>query len=112
MSYFAVARLNQVDAQGLFDCLQSSLRRLGIQALDSEQCKLLVGIGTDGATAIVAAGGLKGLIEKQIPWLHWSWCQAHRVELAVKDALKGTAFDLFNDMPLHLYYTRIKNIRK
>ena len=36
MSYFAVARPKHADAQGLFDILQSSLRRLGIQAVDSE----------------------------------------------------------------------------
>ena len=64
MSYFAVERPKQVDAQGLFDCLQSSLRRLGIQAIDSEQCKLLIGIGTDGASANIAAAGLKGLAGK------------------------------------------------
>lgn len=104
MSYFAVARPKHVDAQGLFDCLQSSLCRLGIQAVDPEQCKMLVGIGTDGASSNVAAGGLKGLVEKEIPWLYWSWCLAHRVKLAVKDALKDTSFDLIDDMLLRLYY--------
>ena len=32
------------------------------------------------------------------------WCLAHRLELAVKDALKGTAFDAVDDMLLKLYY--------
>ena len=98
MSYFAVDCPKKVDAQGLFDCLESSLGRLGIQAVDAEQCKMLIGIGTDGASANVAAGGLKGLVEKQVPWLYWSWCLAHRLELSVKDALKGTSFDLVDDM--------------
>ena len=48
---------------------------------------MLIGIGTDGATTNVASGGLKGLVEKEIRWLHWSWWLAHRVELVVKDAL-------------------------
>ena len=26
------------------------------------------------------------------------WCLAHRQELAIKDALKGTVFDLVDDM--------------
>ena len=29
---------------------------------------------------------------------------AHRVELAVKDALKGTSFDLIDEMLLRLYF--------
>ena len=45
---------------------------------------MLIGIGTDGASANIAAAGLKGLIEKEVPWLYWSWCLAHRVELAVR----------------------------
>jgi hypothetical protein len=64
----------------------------------------LVGIGTDGASANIAAAGLKGLVEKEIPWVYWSWCLDHRVELAVKDALKGTSFDLIDEMLLRLYY--------
>ena len=32
------------------------------------------------------------------------WCLAHRLELAVKDALKGTVFDAVDDMLLKLYY--------
>ena len=32
------------------------------------------------------------------------WCLAHRVELALKDALKHTAFDLIDDMLIQLYY--------
>lgn len=31
------------------------------------------------------------------------WCLVHRVEFAVKDALKGTAFDAVDDMLLKLY---------
>ena len=32
------------------------------------------------------------------------WCLAHRLELSVKDALKGTTFDLIDEMLLRLYY--------
>ena len=70
--------------------------------MNAEQCKILVGIGTDGASANIAAAGLKGLVEKEVPWLYWSWCLAHRVELAVTDALKGISFDLIDDMLLRL----------
>lgn len=109
MSYFAVDRPKKVDAQRLFDCLESSLGRLGIQAVDAKQCKMLIGIETDGASANV---GLKGLVEKQVPWLYWSWCLAHCLELSVKDALKGTSFDLMDDMLLRLYYIYEKSPKK
>jgi hypothetical protein len=53
-------------------------------SIDAEECKMLIGVGTDGASANIACAGLKGLVEKEIP----CWCLAHRLELAVKDALK------------------------
>lgn len=73
---------------------------------------MLVGIGTDGASANIAAAGLKGLVEKEAPWVHWSWCLAHRVELAVKDALKSTSFSLIDDMLLSLYHIYEKSPKK
>ena len=56
MNYFCVSRPNEVDGKGLFDCLEGSLCRLGIQAIaiDDEQCRLLIGIGTDGEYANIA----------------------------------------------------------
>lgn len=109
ISFFAVSRPKQVNAQGLFDCLEGSLGRIGITALEVEQCKLLIGIGTDGASANIAAAGLKGLVENEIPWVYWSWCLAHWLELAVKDALKGTYFDVVDDMLLRLHYIYKRN---
>ena len=44
--------------------------------------------------------------------MYWSWCLAHRLELAVKDALKGTSFDLINDMLLRLHYIYEKSPKK
>lgn len=112
MSFFAVARPDSVTAQGLFQCLQRCLSRIGITAVNAEQCKMLVGIGTDGASANIAAAGLKGLVEKEVPWVYWSWCLAHRLELAIKDALKGTSFDLVDDMLLRLHYIYEKSPKK
>ena len=62
-----------------------------------ENCKTLVGIGTDGATINIAAAGLKGLVEGELLWIFWMWCLAHTQELALKDALKGTVFDLMDN---------------
>ena len=55
-------------------------------------------MGTDGAANNIAAQPLKGLVEQKIPFL------AHRLELAIKDALSGILFDSIDDMLLRLYY--------
>ncbi|CAB3993296.1 zinc finger 862-like [Paramuricea clavata] len=72
----------------------------------------LVGIGTDGASSNVAARGLKGLVEQKLPWIFWMWCLAHRLELAIKDALRGTFFDSIDEMLLRLYYVYEKSPKK
>ena len=58
-SHFKIMRPSVLNAQGLFDVLQELLQCLGIQAIDSEKCTQLVGIGTDGFSANIAGGGLK-----------------------------------------------------
>ena len=40
----------------------------------------LVGFGTEG--------GLKVQLKQVAPWMEMVWCLAHRLELALKDALK------------------------
>ena len=37
------------------------------------------------------------------------WCLAQRQELALKDALRGTIFDLIDNMLIHLYYVYAKS---
>ena len=112
MNYFAVARPKTVSGQGLFDCFQESLKHIGISEINAEQCKFLVGVGTDGASSNIAAGGLKELVERNIPWIYWNWCFAHRIELAIKDALKNSSFTLVDDMILRLYYIYEKSPKK
>ena len=53
----------------------------------------MIGIATDGASSNIAKQGLKGLVESKVPWIFWMWYLAHRLELAIKDALKGSSFD-------------------
>ena len=59
---------------------------------------------TDETNTSVVAAGLKGLEEKEIPWVLWMWCLAHRLELAVKDALTNTSFSLIGEMLMQLHY--------
>ena len=46
--------------------LETALQGLGIKEVSAEKCQKLVGIGTDGATANIAASGMKGLVERQL----------------------------------------------
>ena len=112
MSYFTVVQSQAVTAQGLFETLQTRLRGLGIHEISAEQCKKLVGIGTDGASANIAARGMKGLIEECLSWVFWMWCMAHRLELSVKDGLKGTTLDAIDEFLLRLYYLYEKSPKK
>ena len=62
--------------------------------------------------ANIAVSGLKRLVEGQLGWVFWMWCLAHRLELAIKDALKGTTFDEINEMLLRLHYLYEKSPKK
>ena len=75
-------------------------------------CYRIVGIGTDGAPANIAAAGLKGLVEEKVPWVFWMWCLTHSLELAVKDALSTTFFSLIASMLIRLYYLYEKSPKK
>ena len=35
---------------------------------------------------------MKGRMQNDLPWLFWSWCYAHRLELACKEALSSKLF--------------------
>ena len=112
MEYFTVSRPKSGNAKGLFECLQSALQEFGVAALNVENCKMLVGIGTDDASVNIAAAGLKGLVEGELQWVFWMWCLVHRQELALNDALKGTVFDLIDEMLVRLYYVYEKSPKK
>ena len=112
MDFLTVSRPQSVTARGLFQVLEGCLQGLGIQEVSPDECQKLVGVGTDGAAANIAASGLKGLVEGRLGWVFWMWCMAHRLELAIKDALKGTTFDDINEMLLRLYYLYEKSPKK
>lgn len=64
----------------------------------------LVGFGADGASMNSGnKNGVKALLKKNAPWLVYTWCVAHKLELALKDALNGTVFDDVDDMLTKLY---------
>ena len=108
MGYFTVSRPQPATADGLFSLLKSTIQKLGIESITEATCKKLVGLATDRASA----NRLKGLVERQLSWIFWMWCQAHWLELAIKDALKGTTIDEIGDMLSKLYYLYKKSPKK
>lgn len=75
VSYLKVVRPESVSGQGLFQVLEEGLHALGISSISSTS--KLVGIATDGASANIAKGGLRGLVEAKLSWVFWMWCLAH-----------------------------------
>ena len=107
-------------ADGLIHCLGDALRTLGIDnildqasVLGVEGKPLLVGGGTDGASVNVGEqNGMKGKLQKELSWLQWVWCYAHRLELACKDAFSSQLFKDVDEMLLRLYYLYSKSRKK
>jgi len=112
MTYLTVDCPSSATGEGLFASLEKILRDLGFSSLDTDACRKLIGVGTDGASANIAGRGLKGLVEAKLDWICWVWCLAHRLELAIKDALTGTVFDHIDDMLTRLFYLYSKSPKK
>ena len=98
--FFAVRKLASGDADGLFECVKRAMQYMGMG--DGWE-KKMVGFGSDGAAVNIADGGLKGHLQTLAPWMEMVWCLAHRLELALKDALKDTFFSSIDEMLLRLY---------
>ena len=73
----------------------------------------LIGVGYDGANVNMGTtGGLKGLLRETMPWVVVFWCLAHRLELALKDALRQIFFVQVDEMLLRAYYLYEKAPKK
>ena len=67
--------------------------------------KKLIGFAADGASVNRGdKNGVISLLRNDHPWVIYVWCVAHRLELALKDALQGTSFDDVDQVLLRLYY--------
>ena len=110
----------KADADGLIDCLGSVLQEVGISDLLNKSCVLetadkpiLIGGGTDGASVNIGEqNGMKGKLQKHLPWLFWAWCYGHCLELACKDALSSNLFKSVSEMLLKLYSIYSKSPKK
>ena len=98
--FLTVRRPERSDASGLYECFARALLYAGVTDWENK----LIGFGCDGASVNIAAKGLRGYLEESVPWVIVFWCLAHRLELALKDALKGTVFSAIDEMLLRVYY--------
>ena len=98
--YLSVEIPKKADA-GLILCLQRLLQALGVENLLSvlQSKPILVGGDTGGASVNIAdQNGMKGKLQRELPWLFWGWCYAHRLELACKDSFTSELFKSITDM--------------
>lgn len=105
------------DADGLINCLETSLKPLGISDITDASSVLandavIVGVSTDGAAVNIAVNGMKGKLQAHLPWLHWQWCYAHRLELACKDSFRSQVMTDLTELLLRLYYLYSKSPKK
>ena len=118
--YYCVLEPRKTDADGLVECLSAALKGMSIDNLLERENVLsvngfpvLVGCGTDGASVNIAEqNGMKGKLQAALPWLHWAWCYAHRLELACNDAFSSHLFHDVDEMLLRLYYLYEKSPKK
>ncbi len=123
--YLCVLEPVKADADGLVECLGRAVKPLGIDNLLERECVLgvrdvgvhrlpvLVGCGTDGASANISGqNGMRGKLQAALPWLYWAWCYGHRLELACKDAFSSRLFRDIDEMLLRLYYLYKKSPKK
>ena len=83
------------------------------KVLGVEDRPVLVGGGTDGAAVNVGEhSSLKDQLQHALPWLFWSWCYAHHLELACKDAFSSPSFSNIEEMLLCLSYLYEKSPKK
>ena len=118
--FFLVQAPSRADAAGLIERLGGALKKLGIddilhqaKVLGVERKPILVGGGTDGASVNTSEqNGMRGTMQRALPWLFWAWCYAHHLELVCHDSLSSKHFNNIQEMLLRLYYLYEKSAKK
>ena len=102
-SFLNLADLKHGNAAGILGAIKSSFKNIDID--DETFDKKLIGFAADGASVNRGdKNGVISILRNNHPWVIYVWCVAHRLELALKDALQGTSFDDVDQVLLRLYY--------
>ncbi|KAL5491664.1 hypothetical protein EMCRGX_G016996, partial [Ephydatia muelleri] len=118
--YWSVHSPNRADATGLIGSLKHALQPLGVidlldqvSVLNVKDMPVLVGGSSDGASVNISdCNGVRGQLQRALPWLFWAWCFAHRLELSCNDAFCSPLFKYIEEMLLRLYYLYEKSPKK
>ena len=81
---------------------------------ETSKCKRIVGFTSDGVSVNRGENAsVKTLLRETSPWVVFTWCIAHRLELAVKDSLSNErGFKEIDEMLLRLCYLYHKAPKK
>lgn len=72
----------------------------------------LVGFRSDSASVNTRKKkSVKTLLQQENPWITFGWSVSHRIVLALKNCLKKTSFDDFDELIPRIYYL-YKHYRK
>jgi len=105
VKYFSIESPENAGAEGI----KETINRIGITNLTD----CLVGLNIEGASVNTGIHhGLAAKFHELAPWLVTVHCFNHRVELALKDAFKTTAFDNIDEMLRILYYLYKKSSKR
>ena len=63
--FFCVRHLSSGTGTGLFDCFEKAMEYMKLEAWKTK----MIGLGCDGTNANIADGGLKGLLQREVPWV-------------------------------------------
>ena len=81
--------------------------------LGVENHPVLVGAATDGAAVNIGEqNSMRARLQRSLPWMFWTWCFAHGLELACHDALSSDLFKRIDSMLVRLYYLYEKSPKK
>ena len=102
-AFVSLGDLKNVKASGIVDAIHTSFHEIGAS---DELLTKLVAFGADGASVNQSefAGAITAIKETYVSWIIYVWCASHRMELSLKDALKGTPSEELDGMMLHIYY--------
>ncbi|XP_065681529.1 zinc finger protein 862-like [Hydra vulgaris] len=96
-SFLDIKYLESGKAQGVVKVLEECF----VNLLTPIKC---IGFTSDGAALNRGdQSSVKTILRERSPWLVFVWCVAHRLELAIADALKDTEFDLVDEIILRSY---------
>ena len=102
--FLSIENLTSSDAQGVLAVIKRSLENMGLPHEEGFS-PVPTGLGGHGcSTNRGASSGVQAPFKQEFPWFLFSWCVAHHLELALKDALSSTYFKQVEEVLLRLYY--------